>query len=84
MCLPCLVQVASASAVRHLELGVKLSFKLYEQLGTVLATNSSLEVLSLAGSCCGDQALVVSSCDVVCASVQLLLGGAELCWELLW
>lgn len=60
MSVPDLLQVVSASSVRHLELGVKLSFKLYEQLGTLLPSNSSLEVLSLAGSCCGDQALAVS------------------------
>jgi hypothetical protein len=39
---------------------VKFPLKVYEHLAAALAGNSSLEVLSLAGSCCGDAALAVS------------------------
>lgn len=60
--------------LRHLELTEKLPVKLYEELAECILGNSStsssnnrsssgcpaLEVVSLAGSCCGDAALLVS------------------------
>ncbi|KAF8061159.1 hypothetical protein HT031_004620 [Scenedesmus sp. PABB004] len=57
--------VAPASTVRCLKLGVRLPARVYEQLAVALAgsgdagsaAGSSLEVLSLSGSCCGDAAL---------------------------
>jgi hypothetical protein len=60
------MQVVSSSSgsLRHLELCVKFPLKVYEQLAAALAGNSSLEVLSLAGSCCGDAALAVSESTV--------------------
>jgi hypothetical protein len=54
------VACGSSGSLRLLELSVKFPAKVYEQLAASLASNSSLEVLSLAGSCCGDAALAVS------------------------
>lgn len=53
-----------ARQLRRLELVEKLPLKLYEELATVISSDAAdgkvgcpnLEVLSLAGSCCGDAA----------------------------
>uniref|UniRef100_A0A383WN39 Uncharacterized protein n=1 Tax=Tetradesmus obliquus TaxID=3088 RepID=A0A383WN39_TETOB len=53
----CKMASSSSGNLRQLELCVKFPLKVYEQLAAALAGNASLEVLSLAGSCCGDAAL---------------------------
>jgi len=56
----CSWQVVAEAPLQCLELAVKLPLKVYEQLGVALQSSRSLEILSLAGSCCGDAAVGVS------------------------
>lgn len=50
---------------------MKLPLNLYEKLSTELAENTSLERLSLSGSCCGDAALAVSPVILCCCNTLI-------------